>query len=129
MDDVLSNPGFQEVLRQISHETGRPVADLEREAAADLKEMATRPGKLTVAGWDRFCQWLARAYRVDFEEDQIKTLRSECIDTQPNDRCGDTDQQRLPAGFYKSMHGWILWSGHQSKFHVISRRYGQYRHP
>lgn len=76
MDDILATPGFAVVLEGLSRETGRPVADLRREAEADLREMATRPGNLTVKGWDRFCRWLARAYRLDFEPDQLERLRT-----------------------------------------------------
>jgi glycerol-3-phosphate O-acyltransferase len=76
MDGVVNTTDFAEILQQLSAESGRPVADLRREAEADLKEMATRPGGITVAGWDRFCRWLARAYRLDYEVGQIDELKA-----------------------------------------------------
>ena len=35
--------------------------------------MATKPGKLTVSGWDRFCRWLARAYRLDYRSEEVES--------------------------------------------------------
>ncbi len=75
VDEVLGTARFQDQLQRISLETGRPVPDVQAEARADLKEMATRPGKVTVAAWDRFCRWIARAYRLDFDPEAIQYLR------------------------------------------------------
>jgi len=75
MHDVLTTPKFENTLRELSRESGTPVDKLRLEAAADLKEMATRPGKLTVAGWDRFCRWLARAYKLDFDSQEVAKLK------------------------------------------------------
>ena len=75
MDEVLNTTRFQDQLQRISLETGQSVPDLQAEARADLKEMATRPGKVTVAAWDRFCRWIARAYRLDFDPEAIRYLR------------------------------------------------------
>ena len=74
-DEALDTPQFHEALLKISAETGRSMADLEREAEGDLSEMATRPGKYTVAGWDRFCHWLARAYKLDYLPQEVEELK------------------------------------------------------
>ena len=76
MDDVLDTPQFQQTLRELAAESGRSVADLQREAEADLDEMATKPGKMTVAGWDRFCHWLARAYKLDYRNEEVEALKA-----------------------------------------------------
>ncbi len=75
MNQVLNTPQFQEKLRAIAQETGRDLAGVQAEAAADLKEMQTKPGNLTVKGWDRFCRWLARAYGLDYNKDEIRDLQ------------------------------------------------------
>lgn len=75
MDRVLDTPQFQQTLAELAAESGRSVADLRQEAECDLKEMATKPGKWTVAGWDRFCRWLARAYKLDYRESEVETLK------------------------------------------------------
>jgi len=52
----------------------------------------------------------AISYRDDglVRPDQIKTLRTECIDDQSQGRCGNSDKQRLPAGFRKGMWGLVF---------------------
>ena len=55
-----------------------PVAtssELHDEALSDLDEMATKPGRMTVAGWDRFCTWLARAYKLDYVPEEVHRLK------------------------------------------------------
>lgn len=76
MHEILATASFKTTLAELSEQTGRSVADLQREAEADLKEMASPPGKHTVQIWDRFCQWLARAYQVDFDPAEVEKLRA-----------------------------------------------------
>jgi glycerol-3-phosphate O-acyltransferase len=75
MNEILDSPEFSATLQKLADESGKPVAALREEAAADLKEMATRPGKYSVAAWDRFCAWLSRAYRVDYRPSHVQKLR------------------------------------------------------
>jgi glycerol-3-phosphate O-acyltransferase len=75
MNEILDSPEFRATLQKLADESGKPVAELREEAAADLKEMATRPGKYSVAAWDRFCAWLSRAYRVDYRPSHVQKLR------------------------------------------------------
>ncbi len=75
MDDVLETPQFHATLRELAAETGRSLEDLHKEALDDLAEMATKPGKMTVAGWDRFCHWLARAYKLDYVASEVESLK------------------------------------------------------
>ncbi len=75
VDDVLDTPQFRETIRDLAAETGRSEADLMTEAEADLAEMATKPGNLTVSGWDRFCHWLARAYKLDYLPAEVERLK------------------------------------------------------
>ena len=75
MNEILDSPEFRATLQKLADESGKPLAALREEAAADLKEMAVRPGKYSVAAWDRFCAWLSRAYRVDYRPAQVQRLR------------------------------------------------------
>ena len=75
MEEILNSERFQAALRALEEETGLPADQVEREAAEDLKEMAARPGKITVAGWDKFCRWLARAYSLDVDDKAIDDLK------------------------------------------------------
>jgi glycerol-3-phosphate O-acyltransferase len=75
VNDVLNTPDFEAILCDLSRHSGIPVDKLRAEAALDLNEMATRPGKYTVAGWDRFCRWLARAYQLDFDPNEVRFLQ------------------------------------------------------
>ncbi len=75
MEHILDTPDFQRTLAQLSEDTGTPVSKLSEEAQADLKEMAVKPGGLTVSGWDMFTRWLSRAYKVDYEPADLEALR------------------------------------------------------
>jgi glycerol-3-phosphate O-acyltransferase len=74
-DAVLGTPRFRAKLQELADEAGRPVEDLRKEAEGCLKEMQVRPGRFSVAGWDRFCRWLSRAYRVDYRAYEVEHLR------------------------------------------------------
>ncbi len=75
MDRILDSPDFVRTLAQLSEETGTPIPKLREEASADLKEMAVKPGGLTVSGWDMFTRWLSRAYKVDYVPEDLEALR------------------------------------------------------
>jgi glycerol-3-phosphate O-acyltransferase len=75
MNEILDSPEFSATLQALADDAGKPLAALREEAAADLKEMAVRPGRWSVAAWDRFCGWLSRAYRVDYRPAQVERLR------------------------------------------------------
>ncbi len=75
MEHILDTPDFLRTLAQLSEETGTPVSKLSEEARADLKEMAVKPGGLTVSGWDMFTRWLSRAYKVDYVPEDLEALR------------------------------------------------------
>ncbi len=75
MDDVLDTPQFRATLRDLAAESGRSESELYKEAESDLAEMATKEGNLTVSGWDRFCHWLARAYKLDYLPQQVEDLK------------------------------------------------------
>lgn len=75
MDEILNSENFQQALRNVAIETGLPLDRVEREAAADLKEMAAKPGGLTVKIWDRFSRWLARSYKIDVDNRAIEELK------------------------------------------------------
>ena len=75
MDKILDTPQFRKTLEDLSNQTGTPIPALEREADEDLKEMAVKPGGLTVAAWDRFSRWLARAYQVDYIPAEVEGLK------------------------------------------------------
>lgn len=74
-DTILNSKHFQEALVKCSRETGIPYDKVEKEAAADLKEMAARPGRFSVAGWEAFSRWLARAYKLDVDDRALDDLR------------------------------------------------------
>ncbi len=75
MEHILDTPDFARTLAQLSEETGTPVSLLRDEARSDLKEMAVKPGGLSVAGWDMFTRWLSRAYKVDYQPADVEKLR------------------------------------------------------
>jgi glycerol-3-phosphate O-acyltransferase len=75
VEHILDTPDFLRTLAQLSEETGTPVSKLSEEARADLKEMAVKPGGISVAAWDRFTQWMARAYKVDYDPQAVERLR------------------------------------------------------
>ena len=75
MEHILETPEFLRTLATLSEETGRPVNELAEEARADLKEMAVKPGGVTVTAWDRFTKWLSRAYTVDYIPEEVEQLK------------------------------------------------------
>jgi glycerol-3-phosphate O-acyltransferase len=76
VDDILNSHHFQAALRAVEIETGLPPEQVEREAAADLKEMAAKPGFKSVKFWDRFSRWLARAYKIDVDNRAVESLKN-----------------------------------------------------
>jgi glycerol-3-phosphate O-acyltransferase len=75
VEHILETPEFLRTLATLSEETGRPVNELAEEARADLKEMAVKPGGVTVTAWDRFTKWLSRAYTVDYIPEEVEQLK------------------------------------------------------
>jgi len=75
VEHILDTPDFVRTLAQLSEESGTPVSLLRDEARDDLKEMAVKPGGLSVAGWDKFTRWLSRAYKVDYQPADVEKLR------------------------------------------------------
>ncbi len=75
MNEVLDSAEFRATLQQLADESGRPLAEIREEAEVDLKEMAVRPGKYSVALWDLFCSWLSRAYRLDYRPAEVARLK------------------------------------------------------
>lgn len=75
MHPIFSDPQLRDTLAQVASETNRSPADVQAEAEACLEEIAARRSNLTVAAWDRFCHWLARAYKVDADDDALDRLQ------------------------------------------------------
>ena len=75
MEQILDTPEFVRTIAQLSNETGRSIPELREEAREDLKEMAVKPGGVSVAAWDRFTRWLSRAYKVDYRPEEVEHLR------------------------------------------------------
>lgn len=75
MKEILDSPDFARTLQRLADEAGRPVAELIEQAESNLTEMAARPGRRSVAFWDRFCRWLSRAYRLDYRKGEVQRLR------------------------------------------------------
>ncbi|HQR80476.1 MAG TPA: 1-acyl-sn-glycerol-3-phosphate acyltransferase [Actinomycetota bacterium] len=76
MEHILETPDFLRTLARLSEETGRPVSELTEEARDDLKEMAVKPGGVSVTAWDRFTRWMSRAYQVDYHPQDVEDLRA-----------------------------------------------------
>ena len=74
-DEILQSEQFQSVLHKLAAETGLPIEQVEREASADLKELAAKPGHYSIAVWDRFTRWLARAYSIDADDQALDELK------------------------------------------------------
>jgi len=75
VEQILDTPEFVRTIAQLSNETGRSIPELREEAREDLKEMAVKPGGVSVAAWDRFTRWLSRAYKVDYRPEEVEHLR------------------------------------------------------
>jgi glycerol-3-phosphate O-acyltransferase len=75
VEHILDTPDFHRTLAQLAEETGRPVSKLADEAHGCLKEMAVKPGGMTVDMWDKFSRWLSRAYKVDYLPSEVTALR------------------------------------------------------
>lgn len=80
MHPIFSDPEFKETLAQLADETNKSLPATKAEARLCLNEMAAHQNPLATASWDRFCRWLARAYKVDADDaalDRIKELNDE----------------------------------------------------
>jgi glycerol-3-phosphate O-acyltransferase len=75
-DEILQSEQFQSALRKVAAQTGLPMEQVEREAAGDLKELAAKDGHYSIAVWDRFTRWLARAYSIDADDQAIEELKA-----------------------------------------------------
>ncbi|MDP4015201.1 MAG: 1-acyl-sn-glycerol-3-phosphate acyltransferase [Candidatus Nanopelagicales bacterium] len=72
---AIDSPEFSRALDELEEQTGQPREQLIKEARSCLAEMAARPTSLAVAGWDKFCRWLARAYKLDVDDEAIDQLK------------------------------------------------------
>jgi len=75
VSSIFDDPGFREQLDLLAVETGRTPTDIRAEAHLCLDEMAVPPGDPSLIGWDQFCRWLARAYKVDADDAAIERLK------------------------------------------------------
>jgi len=75
VEHILDTPEFMRTLAELSEQTGRPVSKLSEDAQSCLKEMAVKPGGMSVDIWDKFSRWLSRAYKVDYIPSEVAALR------------------------------------------------------
>ncbi len=76
MHPIFSDPQFKETLAQLADETNKSVPQIKAEARLCLNEMVAHQNPLATASWDRFCRWLARAYKVDADDAALKRIKS-----------------------------------------------------
>lgn len=76
MHPIFSDPEFQETLAQLAEETNKSLPAIKGEARLCLNEMVAHQNPLATASWDRFCRWLARAYKVDADDSALERLKS-----------------------------------------------------
>lgn len=74
--DIMESPAFRATLVQLATELDRPLADVEAEAHDDLKELAREQESWAVSFWDNMCRWLAQAYQLDVDDDQIEQIKA-----------------------------------------------------
>jgi glycerol-3-phosphate O-acyltransferase len=74
MLDFRDTEEYRTLVRALSEKLDRPNAEVAVEVDRCLEEMAVKEGRFSVAGWDRFCRWLSRAYRVDYIASEVEHL-------------------------------------------------------
>jgi hypothetical protein len=74
MLDFRDTEEYRTLVRALSETLDRPDAEVAVEVDHCLEEMAVKEGRFSVAGWDRFCRWLSRAYRVDYLASEVEHL-------------------------------------------------------
>lgn len=75
MHPIFSDPEFKETLAQLADETNKSLPAIKAEARLCLNEMVAHQNPLATASWDRFCRWLARAYKVDADDAALDRLK------------------------------------------------------
>lgn len=75
VSSIFDDPEFRNQLNALADETGRTAEDIRAEAKRCLDEMAVPPGDPSLIGWDQFCRWLARAYKLDADDAAIERLK------------------------------------------------------
>lgn len=76
-DEVLETGRFQQLIDEITAETGRPRQSVAEEVSDCLAEMAVVPSATQTSQvvWRRLSKFMSRAYRVDVDEAGLKRLR------------------------------------------------------
>ena len=74
--EIVDGPGFQAGLDRLTAETGRPRAELEREARDALGEMVAVQSQLALDAVDRLGRFALRAYDIEVDSDALDGLRS-----------------------------------------------------
>lgn len=75
MSSIFDDPEFQQRLRELSIETGKPLSQVKAEAHSCLAEMKVPDGDPNLIGWDLFCRWLARAYKLDADAAAMERIK------------------------------------------------------
>ena len=74
--EIIASPELQASLDRLTAETGRPRAELEREARAALGEMVAVQSQLALDAVDRLARFALRAYDIEVDSDALDALRS-----------------------------------------------------
>lgn len=85
-ESLTSSPRFRAALAELSRERGRPIAELQTEAAAYMKELIAVPSSLFIDLRARFDNWVMRlSYggNVVFREDDLARV-GEIVQTYPS---------------------------------------------
>jgi glycerol-3-phosphate O-acyltransferase len=75
LNGIVASAGFEQRVRSLAADSGRPLDEVRAEAVACLKEMTAGESRSAVAAWTRAGQWMARAYAVDASTDSLQRLR------------------------------------------------------
>ncbi|MHC1563610.1 1-acyl-sn-glycerol-3-phosphate acyltransferase [Actinomycetospora sp. C-140] len=73
--DLRSDPRFESALRDIADQLGEDISVVRARADKYLKEMAATHGRVAVNTFNRFGNFLLRAYEIGIDKDRLEALR------------------------------------------------------
>lgn len=73
--ELRESPGFQDGVRRLADQLGRPFGEVLEEASDDLRGMSATHDQTVTHYWDRLGRWMLRGFDLIVDEDSLHALR------------------------------------------------------
>lgn len=70
----MATDQFTAAVDELAEHTGKSTAQVQEICKDNLKEIAAEQESWAISSWDKMCNWLARAYKLDVRDDQLERI-------------------------------------------------------